>query len=112
MARVYFEDDAENGIKHLATRTPEMVRLVEASIAARVALAETAPTTKAGLVSVLRFVREQSDPRGQFFLTAGRKARALSPRSSRPCLACSCNANAPPADQAGGHSISGGYQAT
>jgi hypothetical protein len=61
MARCYFEDDPENGIKQLATHTPEMVRLVDAAIAARVEVAETIPTTKAGLVSVLRFVREQSE---------------------------------------------------
>jgi len=64
-ARYRYEDDlAGKGIKLTPapddSRTPEMVALVNASIAARIALAETAPTTLAGLLAVLRFVREQS----------------------------------------------------
>jgi hypothetical protein len=37
-----------------------MAALVDANIAARLALAETTPTTMAGLLAVLQFVREQS----------------------------------------------------
>jgi hypothetical protein len=65
-ARYRYEDDlAGKGIKLTPapddSRTPEMVALVNASIAARIALAETAPTSMAGLLAVLRFVREQSE---------------------------------------------------
>jgi hypothetical protein len=65
LVRCRYEDDlAEKGIK-LARgdddyRTPEMAALVDANIAARLALAETTPTTMAGLLAVLQFVREQS----------------------------------------------------
>jgi hypothetical protein len=41
-------------------RTPEMVTLVNASIAARVALAKTVPTTMAGLLALTGFLREQT----------------------------------------------------
>jgi len=57
----HYEDDlAESGHKLSPApgeeyRTPEMVALVTAGIAARVALANTAPTTLAGLVAVLDF---------------------------------------------------------
>jgi hypothetical protein len=65
IARAMFEDDlAERGIELDPAaddyRTPEMVRVVKAAVAARTALAETAPTTLADLTAVFRFVREQS----------------------------------------------------
>jgi hypothetical protein len=41
-------------------RTPEMVALVNSSIATRQALAATVPTTMAGLVAVLKCVIEES----------------------------------------------------
>jgi hypothetical protein len=41
-------------------RTREMVTLVNASIAARVALAKTAPTTLAGLAALTGFLRQQT----------------------------------------------------
>jgi hypothetical protein len=71
-AQVKFEDDsAEKEIKHniddVIGRTPEMVRAVEAMISARTALAETVPTTLAGVAAVLRFVREQSERLEDFF---------------------------------------------
>jgi hypothetical protein len=42
-------------------RTPEMVHAVEASVAARERLAETAPTTLAGLAAYLDFVASESE---------------------------------------------------
>jgi hypothetical protein len=65
LARCYYEEDLEGrGTKLVPapddSRTPEMVALVDAGIAARIALTETVPTTLAGLLAVLRFVREQS----------------------------------------------------
>jgi hypothetical protein len=60
IARCHYEDDlAESGHKPNPApgerRTPEMVAVVNAGIAARVALANTAPTTLAGLVAFLDF---------------------------------------------------------
>jgi hypothetical protein len=60
IARCHYEDDlAESGHKLSPApgefRTPEMVALVTAGIAARVELANTAPTTLAGLVASLDF---------------------------------------------------------
>jgi hypothetical protein len=115
--RCRYEDDlAEKGIK-LARgdddyRTPEMAALVDANIAARLALAETTPTTMAGLLAVLQFVREQSQDDFLFdgdegkttsFSMATKRAHALSPRSSMPCLEC-CRTAKLTARRAGGRS--------
>jgi hypothetical protein len=65
IARAMLEDElAEAGIR-LANasgehQTAEMVVVVNASKAARAALARTVPTTPAGLIAVTQFVREQS----------------------------------------------------
>jgi hypothetical protein len=67
IARCHYEDDlAESGYKLSPapgefSRTPEMVALVTAGIAARVELANTAPTTLAGLVAFLDFAVSQID---------------------------------------------------
>lgn len=76
LARCDFEDELKEKGVELATafddhRTPEMVCLAEASIAARAALAETAPTTLAGLAAVLGFIREQSQSLGECFFEDG-----------------------------------------
>jgi hypothetical protein len=47
-------------------RTPEMVAAVKESIAARIALAHTVPTTPAGLIALLAFVREYSIDNGSW----------------------------------------------
>jgi hypothetical protein len=65
IARCIFEDDlAEKGIKFERDdndgRTPEMIAIVNASIAARASLANTAPTTPAGLVAYLDYVLAES----------------------------------------------------
>ena len=65
IARCIFEDDlAEKGIKFEPDdndgRTPEMIAIVNASIAARASLANTAPTTRAGLVAYLDYVLAES----------------------------------------------------
>jgi ABC-type sugar transport system substrate-binding protein len=72
LARCRYEDELEEkGIRLERAiddyRTPEMVALVDAGIAARVAIAETAPTTPAGLAAVLRFIDEETDKLGDFF---------------------------------------------
>jgi hypothetical protein len=69
LARARYEDElAEKGIKLAAGRddyrTPEMV---EAGIAARIALAETVPTTPAGLAALTGFLREQTTALGESF---------------------------------------------
>jgi hypothetical protein len=84
IARAMFEDElAERGIKPPKTeadyRSAEMVEVVEASIATRVALAKTIPTTPAGLLAVLHFVREQS--KDFFFFEDG------APTAEDECLA-------------------------
>jgi len=69
LALCHYEDELEEkGIK-LASgpdddRTPEMAALVEAGIAARIALAETVPTTPAGLAALTGFLREQTTALG------------------------------------------------
>jgi hypothetical protein len=65
MARCEYEDDlAEAGEEIPAAlgdhRTAEMVTVVNASTAAREELADTSPTTLAGLLTYLTFVHEQS----------------------------------------------------
>jgi hypothetical protein len=65
LARALFEDGLPEEDPRLAPapddhRTPELVRLVDASITARQELASLVPTTLAGLLAVLRFVRERS----------------------------------------------------
>jgi hypothetical protein len=55
----------ETGVKFAAAseedrRTPEMIDAVDASIEARESLAKTAPTTLAGLVAYLDYVRDWS----------------------------------------------------
>jgi hypothetical protein len=65
IARCEFEDDlAEKGIKLKPGandyRTPEMIAVVNASIATRVSLANTAPTTTAGLAAYLDYVLAMS----------------------------------------------------
>jgi hypothetical protein len=65
IARCYYEDDLA-GSGHKLTpapddhRTPEMVALVSASRAARAELANTAPTTLAGMVAYLDHVVSKS----------------------------------------------------
>jgi hypothetical protein len=72
LARCHYEDElAEKGIKLASApddyRTPEMVALVNASIPARNALAETVPTTAAGLAALISFLREQTVEMGEPF---------------------------------------------
>jgi hypothetical protein len=57
-ARHRYEEELEaTGVKLVTApddwRTPEMVALVDAGIAARIALAETVPTTAAGLLALI-----------------------------------------------------------
>jgi hypothetical protein len=71
-ARAQYEDEfEERGIKLPRAdddhRTPEMAALVDANIAARMAIAETPPTTPAGLMAFTAFLREQSKLDGVFF---------------------------------------------
>jgi hypothetical protein len=59
LARARYEDDlAERGMEVASddSRSPEMVAIVDASVAARVALANTAPTTLRGLIAYLDYV--------------------------------------------------------
>ena len=65
MARCNYEDDREEAGEKLLNapgdhRTAEMVAVVDASIAAREELADTSPTTLAGLLTYLTFVHKQS----------------------------------------------------
>jgi hypothetical protein len=63
IARCRYEDDLGRVKLEPAPddfRTPEMVALVNSSIATRQALAATVPTTMAGLVAVLKCVIEES----------------------------------------------------
>jgi hypothetical protein len=71
LARCRHEDDQEESSRMLILapddhQTPEMVAIVTASIAARSELANTSPTTLAGLASHLEFVLSQSDELGEF----------------------------------------------
>src|SRR5260370_28723238 len=80
LARCRYEDELEEkGIRLECAiddhRTPEMVALVDAEIAAGVAIAETAPTTPAGLAAVLRFIDEESDKLGDFFFETDESQR-------------------------------------
>ena len=76
IARCYYEDGlAESGQKLSPAagdhRTPEMVVLVNALIAARAELATTAPTTLAGMVAYLDYVLSESDKMDDFLFVSG-----------------------------------------
>jgi hypothetical protein len=100
LARCRYEGELEEKGIRLARaiddyRTPEMVALVDAGIAARVAIAETVPTTPAGL-AVTGFLCEQAtEPEDPFFFQTEeisdvpRLARCRSPRhgGSEGCAA-------------------------
>ena len=93
MARCEYEDDlAEAGEEIPAApgdyRTAEMVDVVKATITAREELADTSPTTLAGLLTYLSFVHKQSTEEGtslfeegeetlSFIGSLARSARAL-----------------------------------
>jgi hypothetical protein len=51
-------------------RTPEMVAAVKEAIAARIALANTVPTTPEGLAALTTFVRERSVECSEFYFAA------------------------------------------
>jgi hypothetical protein len=77
IARCYYEDDlAASGHKLPPapgeySRTPEMVALVNASIAARAELAKTAPTTFAGMDAYLDYVLLESDKMDDLLFESG-----------------------------------------
>jgi hypothetical protein len=73
LARAYFEQDLEEAGHKLTPapgdwRTAELANLVEEHRALRAELAKTVPTTLAGLVALLEYVREKSPD--EFYFTA------------------------------------------
>jgi hypothetical protein len=71
VARAFFEDQLPDPDREALVpvpddgRTPEMVAAVDAAVAARVHLADTAPTTIAGLAAFLTFVNDESERLGE-----------------------------------------------
>jgi hypothetical protein len=80
IARCRYEDDlTESGQELIAApddmRTPEMVSIVDASVAARGELANTVPATLAGLVAYLDYVVSESEKLEEFFFDGGAEAQ-------------------------------------
>jgi hypothetical protein len=82
LARAHYEDElAGKGIKLAPApddgRTPELAALVNASIAARAALAQTVPTTPAGLAALLNFVAAEPADETVFLFDGDEESRAF-----------------------------------
>lgn len=90
LARAMWEDDcAERGEKLAPapgdSRTPEMVRFIDENRSARMALAETVPTTLAGLFALLEYLHEWNvDDRAVFLFDADEEIAAFT-RSIAEC---------------------------
>jgi hypothetical protein len=99
MARVHYEDGLAAGSAELEpaspddSRTPQLVALVDAGVNARVELAETAPTTLAGMSAYLDHLLAESEklsgPEAVFFFDDNEETIAFvrSLAHSARCLA-------------------------